>query len=91
MNVQALANKSQAELLAIIAAMQAPSKLSMKVSKGGGLSVYGNGRYPTTLFIQGWERLIELVKSGQLEAFIEANRPLFSTGKNDARFVKAED
>lgn len=35
--------------------------ISMKVSEKGGLSVYGLGRFPVTLYRQQWERLIGVV------------------------------
>lgn len=47
------------------------SKLSMKVSDKGALSVYGLGRFPVTLYRGQWERLIEIIPS--LQAFIAEN------------------
>lgn len=45
--------------------------ISMKVSEKGGLSVYGLGRFPVTLYRQQWERLIGVVP--EITAFIAAN------------------
>jgi len=33
-------------------------QLSMKVSEKGGLSVYGLGRFPVTLYREQWEKLL---------------------------------
>jgi hypothetical protein len=45
---------------------------SLKVSEKGGLSVYGMGRFPVTLYIEQWETL--LGRADEIRAFIEANR-----------------
>lgn len=51
---------------------QADRKLSMKVAeKSGGLSVYGLGRFPVTLFKSQWRKLIAAI--GEVEAFIVEN------------------
>lgn len=47
------------------------SKLGIKVSKAGAVSVYGLQRWPVTLYRGQWERLIEIVP--QIKDFIEAN------------------
>jgi hypothetical protein len=47
------------------------SKLSMKVSDKGALSVYGLGRFPVTLYSGQWQRLIEIIPS--LQAFMAEN------------------
>lgn len=49
-----------------------PKALTFKVSEKGGLSVYGlNVRFPVTLYVGQWERLIEAMPA--LKAFITAN------------------
>ncbi len=45
--------------------------LSFKVTDKGGLSVYGLGRFPVTLYRGQWERLIKIIP--EIQAFIEAN------------------
>lgn len=45
--------------------------ISCKVSDKGALSVYGLGRFPTTLYRSQWEKLIANVD--QIKAFISAN------------------
>jgi len=36
----------------------ARGQISMKVSEKGGLSVYGLGRFPVTLYREQWEKLL---------------------------------
>ena len=49
--------------------------LKMKVSQKGALSIYGMGRFPVTLYADQWSRIDdELIQTGQLADFIEANR-----------------
>ena len=87
MNLQAMTRE---QLEAMVAKFQASSqrKLTFKVSKSGGCSVYGLGRYPVTLYPKGWEALLE--EKDAILAFLEANAPLFSQGKDDPRFPKGE-
>lgn len=59
--------------------------ISLKVSELGAISVYGMGRFPTTLYRPQWEAL--LAKGGEFTAFIKANEPKLSTGKDDPRFL----
>ncbi len=53
------------------------SKLGFKVSASKGVSVYGLGRFPVTLYRGQWERLLEA--SDAIKAFIEANSDLLAT------------
>jgi hypothetical protein len=43
-------------------------RVSMKVSEKGGLSVYGLGRFPVTLYQEQWLKLLELAED--IRAFI---------------------
>lgn len=52
-------------------------KLTLKVSEKGGLSLYGMGRFPVTLYRGQWERL--LAASDDITAFIAANTALLTT------------
>ncbi|MBK5187255.1 MAG: hypothetical protein JJD97_03365 [Gemmatimonadaceae bacterium] len=45
--------------------------ISMKVSEKGGLSVYGLGRFPVTLYKEQWTRLIDM--ADDIRKFIAAN------------------
>jgi hypothetical protein len=58
-----LATKSPAELIAIIEAMSkaSQSRLTLKVSEKGALSLYGMGQWPVTLYKSQWLRLIDMV------------------------------
>lgn len=45
--------------------------LSLKVSEKGGLSVYGLGRFPVTLYKEQWTKLLDM--ADEIRAFIKAN------------------
>jgi len=45
--------------------------LSLKVSEKGGVSVYGLGRFPVTLYKEQWKKLLDM--SEEIRNFIEAN------------------
>jgi hypothetical protein len=66
------------ELLARIAELekQASTKKSrsmeFKVSEKGGVSVYGLGRFPVTLYYEQWRRLLDAADG--LRAFLEENK-----------------
>jgi len=45
---------------------------SMKVSEKGGLSVYGLGRFPVTLYQEQWLKLLDL--GDQIRAFIREHQ-----------------
>ncbi|MBI2712590.1 MAG: hypothetical protein HYX41_07045 [Bdellovibrio sp.] len=45
--------------------------LSMKVSEKGGLSVYGLGRFPVTLYKEQWLKLLDL--ADDIRTFIKTN------------------
>jgi hypothetical protein len=47
------------------------SKLAMKVSEKGALSVYGMGRFPVTLYKEQWLKLLAM--ADDIKTFIEAN------------------
>jgi len=51
--------------------------VSMKVSEKGGLSVYGMGRFPITLYKEQWLKLLDL--SAEIRAFIAANESQLKT------------
>ena len=46
--------------------------VSMKVSEKGGLSVYGLGRFPVTLYPEQWTKLLDMAE--MIRAFIEENK-----------------
>lgn len=45
--------------------------ISLKVSEKGGVSVYGLGRFPVTLYKEQWKKLLDL--SDEIRKFIETN------------------
>lgn len=49
----------------------ARGQISMKVSEKGGLSVYGLGRFPVTLYREQWEKLLGM--SQEIRDFIREN------------------
>ncbi|MBZ5599194.1 MAG: hypothetical protein LAN83_12825 [Acidobacteriia bacterium] len=46
--------------------------LEFRVSEKGGVSVYGLGRFPVTLYYEQWMRLLEV--SERLREFLEENK-----------------
>lgn len=73
-----MAEPTKEELMARIAELdkQAGSKKSgtmgFKVSEKGGVSVFGLGRFPVTLYYERWTRLLDAGED--LRAFLEANK-----------------
>lgn len=51
--------------------------ISFKVSEKGAVSVYGLGRFPVTLYVEQWTKLLS--NADGLKAFIEANRSKLKT------------
>jgi hypothetical protein len=49
----------------------AATGVTMKVSEKGGLSIYGMGRFPVTLYKEQWLKLLGM--SDDIRAFIAAN------------------
>ena len=54
-------------------ALKSPARgqISLKVSEKGGVSVYGLGRFPVTLYKEQWVKL--LATGDQIKSFIEQN------------------
>jgi hypothetical protein len=46
--------------------------MNFKVSDRGGVSVYGLGRFPVTLYYEQWGKLLD--KTQGLREFLEANK-----------------
>lgn len=53
--------------------------VTLKVSEKGGVSVYGLGRFPVTLYKEQWTKLLDM--AAEIRAFIQ---------ENDARLKKKE-
>jgi hypothetical protein len=45
--------------------------VSLKVSEKGGVSVYGLGRFPVTLYKEQWEKLLAM--ADEIRAFLRAH------------------
>jgi hypothetical protein len=45
--------------------------ISLKVSEKGGVSVYGLGRFPVTLYKEQWTKLLEM--ADEIRAFIKTH------------------
>jgi hypothetical protein len=74
----AMSDPTKEELLERIAELEKQSggrrsgKLEFKVGGKGGVSVYGLGRFPVTLYYEQWTRLLDA--AGDLRAFLEENK-----------------
>jgi hypothetical protein len=74
----AMSDPTKEELLERIAELEKQSggrrsgKLEFKVGGKGGVSVYGLGRFPVTLYYEQWNRLLDV--AGDLRAFLEENK-----------------
>lgn len=66
--VQQKIARLEAENAVLKAKAAARSVITFKVSEKGGLSVYGLGRFPVTLYVGQWERLLGRIDD--LRAFI---------------------
>ena len=62
--------------------------LSCKVSKKGGVSVYGLQRMPVTLYGGQWARLIDYI--GQVQEFIDSHKSELAT-KDNPRVADDDD
>ncbi len=45
--------------------------LSLKVSEKGGVSLYGVGRFPVTLYKEQWRKILDMAP--EIEAFLKEN------------------
>lgn len=73
-----MSEPSKEELLARIAELEQQvstrkkAGLEFKVGEKGGVSVYGLGRFPVTLYYEQWIRLLDA--ADKLRAFLEENK-----------------
>lgn len=63
--------RAENERLKAQAAQQSTSRITLKVSEKGALSVYGMGRWPITLYREQWQRVLGM--ADEIHAFIKAN------------------
>ena len=72
--LQAELEQLRAKNAELTEALKKPSsrgQMSLKVSEKGGLSVYGLGRFPVTLYREQWDKLLGY--GDQIREFIKAN------------------
>src|SRR6266436_934165 len=75
------------ELLARIAELEKQSgakksgRMDFKVSEKGGVSVYGLGRFPVTLYYEQWVRLLD--SADALRSFLEESKSKLKLKGND--------
>ena len=73
-----MAEPTKEELLARIAELEkqaggrSKGSLEFRVGEKGGVSVYGLGRFPVTLYYEQWARLLDA--SDDLRKFLEENK-----------------
>lgn len=61
-----------AELEKQVETKKRSGSMEFKVSEKGGVSVYGLGRFPVTLYYEQWTRLLEAAET--LRQFLEENK-----------------
>lgn len=66
-----------AKLVAMLASSNAPRALKCKVGAAGGVSVYGMGRFPVTLYQEQWKKVLEF--GPEILKFIAANQATLKT------------
>jgi len=73
-----MSDTSKEDLMARIAELEKQlgskqsGKLEFRVGDKGGVSVYGLGRFPVTLYYEQWTKLLDA--ADDLRAFMEANK-----------------
>ena len=73
-----MSEPTKEEMLARIAELEKQvggrksGSLELRVSEKGGVSVYGLGRFPVTLYYEQWVRLLD--SADGLRAFLEENK-----------------
>ncbi|OFZ17902.1 MAG: hypothetical protein A2X94_12740 [Bdellovibrionales bacterium GWB1_55_8] len=70
-DIKAELERLKAENEALKRTSTATKGISLKVSEKGGVSVYGLGRFPVTLYKEQWKKLLDSVDD--IKAFIQAN------------------
>lgn len=70
--IRAELEAARSQLAAAQQAAACTARVSFKVSEKGAVSVYGLGRWPTTLYAGQWDRLLS--QADTLRSFIADNR-----------------
>jgi hypothetical protein len=71
-----MAEPTYEELKARVAELETkttrPGEMTFKIGEKGGVSVYGLGRFPVTLYYEQWNKLLDA--SQKLRDFLEENK-----------------
>jgi len=70
-DVQSELARLRAENEALKAKADDKRRVFLKVSDKGGVSLYGLGRFPVTLYVEQWETVLGM--SDEIRAFLSAN------------------
>ncbi len=62
---------------------QRASRVSLKVSQKGGVSLYGLGRFPVTLYKEQWAKLLDM--ADEIRAFIREHDAELKAKPNPTR------
>jgi hypothetical protein len=65
------------------------AKGSLKVSEKGGVSVYGLGRFPVTLYKEQWSKLLDMAE--EIRQFIKDNEATLKSKETAAAKAGAKD
>jgi hypothetical protein len=82
-----MAEPTREELLARIAELEKQTgsrsrgSLEFRVGEKGGVSVYGLGRFPVTLYYEQWIRLLDV--ADKLRAFLDENKSRLKLKQKD--------
>ncbi len=81
-NTNVPSNEIEAELQRLRAENAAMKKasskgLTLKISEKGGLSIYGLGRFPVTLYKEQWLKLLSM--TDEIRAYIKSNSDKLKT------------
>src|SRR5258705_12726097 len=82
-----MSEQTKEELMARIAELEKQAgakksgRMDFKVSEKGGVSVYGLGRFPVTLYYEQWVRLLD--SADALRAFLDENKSRLKLKEKD--------
>ena len=76
-----LASRRRIELYANRSIRRKPGQLRLKVSEKGGVSVYGLGRFPVTLYKEQWVRLLD--HADAIKSFLKENDQLLKAKQQE--------
>ena len=79
-------NKANADLKAKAAKS---GKLTLKVGAKGGVSLYGMGRFPVSLYKEQWEKVLAFAP--EIQAFLVAHEGELKSKGDEARVTEGED